>query len=765
MRCRPTAIRLLLTALLLTGCAATVPRALAQEQDEVVLRVALWAGPDELAMEQRILNEFMRRNPGVHVELESIPSNYKEKILASIAAGTVADVILLDSPIIPTLLNKNALVNLTPYTDEYGIDLDQYFPQVLDIYRRGDTLLAFPKGFTPVVMYYNKRVFDAAGVPYPEADWTWDDFLEISRLLTKDLDGDGITDQFGTVFITDLYLWQPWVWANRGDIVSPAGNRATGFFNSPQTEEALQFLIDLRTVHGVAPHNLQAAAGSFASAASGLFYTNRIAMMPSGHWALLPMHEYLESGDLDVGVVRLPKPEDGIRTTVLYGAGWSVTRQTDHPEWAVRLAAFLGGDFAAQIRAGTAIEIAAVESVAREKAANDPTGMEQVFLDEIPYGRQSWGTSIDEFLRIEQVTKHAVEEVMIAGRDIHAAFTDAAEELDIILASVRVYADDDGDLTGNREILLFLLLTSLLALAVALGGAFVVSRPERAAVLTGYKFLAPSFVVLLVFILTPVLFSLYLSFHSWNIVSSAKPFVGLTNFEALLSDRYFWSAFLNTAIYSLHVPIGMALALLLAVLMSQNIRGGRILRSLYFLPSVSSFVAVALVWKWLYHPQFGLFNYALGLFGIPPLDWLAHPSTALLSVMVLSIWMTVGYQMIIFLAGLQGIPGELYEAATVDGAGVIRRFWHITIPLLRPTTFFVLVTSIIASFQVFTLIYVMTQGGPVRSTDVVVFHIYQNAWEYLRMGYASAMSWVLFLVILAATWLQFRFAGRNVSYG
>jgi ABC-type sugar transport system permease subunit len=354
---------------------------------------------------------------------------------------------------------------------------------------------------------------------------------------------------------------------------------------------------------------------------------------------------------------------------------------------------------------------------------------------------------------------------MIGGRDIHVAFTDAAEELDEILATVRIYADDDGDLTGNREILLFLLVTSLLAVAVTLGGAFVVSRPERAAVLTGYKFLAPSFVVLLIFVLTPVLFSLYLSFHSWNVVSSAKPFVGLDNFEALLSDRYFWTAFLNTVIYSLHVPIGMALALLLAVLMNQNIRGGRILRSLYFLPSVSSFVAVALVWKWLYHPQFGLFNYGLGILGIPPLDWLAHPSTALVSVMLLSIWMTVGYQMIIFLAGLQGIPGELYEAARVDGAGTIRRFWHVTVPLLQPTTFFVLVTSVIASFQVFTLIYVMTQGGPVRSTDVVVFHIYQNAWEYLRMGYASAMSWVLFLVILAATWLQFRFAGRNISYG
>ncbi|HMB93796.1 MAG TPA: extracellular solute-binding protein [Rhodothermales bacterium] len=754
------------TLFVLLFVTAGTPHSWAQApSEEIVLRVALWAGAEEMKMEQRIADAFMEQHPGVRVEIESIPSNYKEKILATLAAGTVADVILLDSPIIPTLLNKNALVNLTPYTDEFGIDLEQYFPSVLDIYSRNDSLLAFPKGFTPVVMYYNKRLFDEAGVPYPEPGWTWQDYLDKARQLTRDDNGDGIMDQFGTVFVTDLYLWQPWVWSNGGDIVSPAGTQATGFFDAPETEETLQFLIDLRTKYHVAPHNLQTVHGSYASAASGLFYTNRIAMIPNGHWALLGLQDYLDRGDLEVGVVPLPVPEGGTHATVLYGAGWSVMKQTQHPEWAVRLAAFLGGDEAAQIRASTPIEIPAIQEVARQKAANDPYGFEQVFLDDIAYGRQSWGTKIDEFLRIEQITKQAVEEVLIADRDIHEGFTEAAHEIDEVLATVRVYTEDTSNLRGNREILLFLILTALLAVAAATAGTFVVPKPERRPLLTGYRFLAPSFILLLIFILTPVLFSLYLSFHEWNVVSSNKPFVGLDNFVRLFDDRRFWHAFVNTAVYTLHVPLGMAIALVLAVLMNQNIRGARLLRALYFLPSISSFVAVALVWKWLYHPQFGLFNYGLAVFGLPPLDWLSNPQTALLSVMLLSIWMAVGYQMIIFLAGLQGIPGEMYEAAEVDGAGPLRRFWHITLPMLKPTTFFVLVTSVISSFQVFSLIYVMTQGGPVRSTDVVVFHIYQNAWEYLQMGYASAMSWVLFLVILLATWIQFRLAGRDVSYG
>jgi multiple sugar transport system permease protein len=759
----PSIRRLIFAGAIACVLAANVAHAQRPNQ-QITLRVSLWAGAQELLMEQQIVDEFMRQHPGVRVTLESIPSNYKEKILASMAAGNVADVILLDSPIIPTLLNKNSVLDLSPYLDTFDIDLDQYFEPVIDTYTRGDSLLAFPKGFTPLVMFYNKRLFDRAGLPYPEAGWTWDDYLEISRQLTLAGDRQGVTEQFGTVFLTDLYLWQPWVWMNRGDIVSPDGESATGYFNSPETMEALEFLIELRTKHSVAPHNLQTVAGSFSSAAAALFYNNRIGMMPSGHWALLGMDEYVRKGELDVGVAPLPVPREGVRSTVLYGAGWSVTRQSRHPEWAVRLAAFLGGEWAAQVRAESDIEIPAIEAAARLKAEADTTGMLRVFLDEVPYGRQSWGTRIDDFLRIEQITRQAIEEVMIGGRDLERTFTIAAEEIDEVLATVRVY--DDGDsLAGNREILLFLLITSILALAMAAAGVFVLSSPERKRLVTGYQFLGPSFLILLVFVFTPVLFSLYLSFHEWNVVSSAKPFVGLDNFRRLVSDHRFWHAFLNTVLYTLHVPLGMVIALILATLMNQDIIGVRILRALYFLPSISSFVAVALVWKWLYHPQFGLFNYTLAIFGLPAYDWLADPNTALISVMILSIWMAVGYQMIIFLAGLQGIPGELYEAAKVDGANALKRFWHITLPMLRPTTFFVLVTSMISSFQVFSLIYVMTQGGPVRSTDVVVYHIYQNAWEYLRMGYASAMSWVLFIVIVGITWLQFRFMGRNVHYG
>ena len=280
----------------------------------------------------------------------------------------------------------------------------------------------------------------------------------------------------------------------------------------------------------------------------------------------------------------------------------------------------------------------------------------------------------------------------------------------------------------------------------------------------GYFFLAPSLIHLLIFAVGPIIFSLYLSFHRWNIIVPAKPYVGFENYLNLFQNAEFWNAMKNTAIYTLNVPLGMAFSLFIAIMMNQKIRGINFLRTIYFLPSVSSFVAIAMVWQWMYNPEFGIMNYLLGKINIGPLPWLTSPNTALLSLMLMGIWINMGYQMVIFLAGLQGIPIHLYEAAMIDGANRWNTFWYITLPLLRPTTFFILVTSIIGSFQVFSSIYVMTGGGPARSTDVVVYYIYRNAWDYMKMGYSAAASWILFLIILFVTYLQFKYLKKDISY-
>ncbi|MDE2983235.1 MAG: sugar ABC transporter permease [Gemmatimonadota bacterium] len=282
--------------------------------------------------------------------------------------------------------------------------------------------------------------------------------------------------------------------------------------------------------------------------------------------------------------------------------------------------------------------------------------------------------------------------------------------------------------------------------------------------LTAWSFLTPAAVLLLLFTFGPLLFSLWISLHEWHLVDRVHPFTGLDNYLTLTLDGQWWSAILNTAVFTLHVPFAMAVALGLALLTRGSRRAVRWARLALFLPGITSVVAIAVVWKWLLDDGYGLVNRALEGVGIRSVPWLTSPDTALVTLMAISVWMVVGYQMVVFQAGLAAIPRDWYDAARVDGAGPLQRFRHITLPGLRHTLFFVLVTSVIGSFQVFGLVYVMTEGGPLGATDVAVYHIYREAWEFLRFGNAAAMSWVLFAVVFAATWLHFRFLERRWAH-
>jgi multiple sugar transport system permease protein len=282
---------------------------------------------------------------------------------------------------------------------------------------------------------------------------------------------------------------------------------------------------------------------------------------------------------------------------------------------------------------------------------------------------------------------------------------------------------------------------------------------------TAYVLLLPTLVGLAVFTLGPVVASLLISFTKWDL-TSPPVWVGLGNYHAMVVlDSLSRVSFLNTVYYvAVTVPAGVVLSLLLAVAMNQRIRGIVLYRTAYFLPVISSTVAVSLLWQWLYHPDYGLLNYLLGLLGLPPSKWLADPASAMPAVMIVSVWRGLGFNMVILLAGLQSVPQELYDAAAIDGAGLVDRFRDVTLPMLSPTIFFVTVLSVISSFQVFDQTYVMTRGGPLNATTTVVFYIFRQAFEWFHMGYAAALGYVLFAIILAFTLLQFRIQASWVHY-
>jgi ABC-type sugar transport system permease subunit len=274
--------------------------------------------------------------------------------------------------------------------------------------------------------------------------------------------------------------------------------------------------------------------------------------------------------------------------------------------------------------------------------------------------------------------------------------------------------------------------------------------------LAGVIFVLPSLLFLLLFVVYPIISAFYLSFHRYNLLE-APVWDGFGRYILLLEDARFLKALGNTLLFAvMTVPAGTAISLLLAVLINQPLHGIYLFRTAYYLPVVTSFVAVSFIWLWIYEPQFGALNAVLDALGLPTFAWLRDPNTAMLSIAILSIWKNAGYNMIIFLAGLQGIPDYLYEAAEIDGANAWSRFWHITVPMLSPTTFFVFVVYFIGALQMFTQSWILTQGGPLDSTLTVVYLIYQNGFEFLKMGSAAAMSVILFLLIAIVTYINTR---------
>ncbi len=283
-----------------------------------------------------------------------------------------------------------------------------------------------------------------------------------------------------------------------------------------------------------------------------------------------------------------------------------------------------------------------------------------------------------------------------------------------------------------------------------------------------YLFIGPALAHLAVFALFPIGYAAWVSLFKWDIFDESHPFVGLGNYGRILGDEGFWRAMGNSLAFTVtSVPLGMAVALGVALLLHAKSRRTEFFRTAFYLPSVVSQVANAMVWIWVFLPKNGLVNSVAGLFGAEDgTDFLQSSAWAMPAIVFMSVWVGLGPRMVLYLAGLLGIPEPLYEAARIDGAGAWRQFWSVTLPMLAPTTFFVLVTSSIGAMQMFTPVYMMTKGGPEDRTDVVGYHVYTTAWRDFRIGEAAAQSFFLLAVVLALSLVQARMMRRSLEgYG
>lgn len=421
-------IRRLATLVLAAGAACTG----AEARDCV--RVVSWAGYRELAMDEEILDSFRVHHPGIPVCYESLEGSgiYREKILTSIAAGTPPGVFLLDGIDLPSYVNRGVLLDLAPFVERVGVRVDAFHPVMRELFAPGGRLWAFPKDFTPMVLYYHRDLFDAAGVAYPDSTWTWTDFLEAARRLTRDTDGDGAIDQWGFAWPREFFYLQSWIWAGGGDLLSPDGGRATGYLDSPETVAALTWYLDLTRAHGVAPRIEMFRRGL--GQAGRLFYSGRVAMMQSGHWNTPTLLPYEARGELRFGVAPVPRAEGVEPVTPIYASGWAVPRNAPHRKWAVSVAAFLSGDIAQRIRAASGLGVSGMPAIADEIVAADSTGREAVFVAAAAHGRHPWGTRVEPWREVEDILLDMLDRPLVRGEDVGVVARDLARRIDAVLA-------------------------------------------------------------------------------------------------------------------------------------------------------------------------------------------------------------------------------------------------------------------------------------------------------------------------------------------
>ena len=408
----------------MAACSPTPP-------DTVTLRVALWAGGHELEIEQRVAERYEALHPGTRVLLESAPNGYEERLLTSIAAGRPPDVYLLDSPDIPTFVDRGLAVDFATYREALGFHPDSVFPEVLNAFRRGGAVFALPKDFTPMVLYVNRGVLAAAGID-PPADWTWDDFRHAARAVTRDIDGDGRTDVHGFDFPRNLYQWVPFVWSAGGDILAPDGGRATGFMDDAPALAAYAFLTGLAE-DGLTPGAQFVQQGDPAREAR--FASGGQAFLLSGHWTLPVFRDLVEAGELDLAIAPIPRrPGQARAISVVYASGWAVPPNAANLRRAIGLAGFLASPEAQRIRARSGLAIPSRIDVATEIASADSTGVEDAFIRLVDGARVTWGAYVRDFSRIEALAVEIMDRRLLNGEDLAASATDVASRIDEVLA-------------------------------------------------------------------------------------------------------------------------------------------------------------------------------------------------------------------------------------------------------------------------------------------------------------------------------------------
>ena len=738
-----------------------------------------------------VIAKFEEMNPQVKLITSSSGGQMDEqKLMCAIAGGSPPDLINQDRFSVGGWASRGAFISLDDYLERdkkspEPIRAEDYYPACWKEAVYEGKVYAIPNSTDDRLLYYNDDVLRREGF----VNWdgsvrppkTWEELKAYAIKLTK-RDAAGHITQIGFIPMFGnswLYLYG---WENGGAFMSADGKTCT--LDDPRIVEALEWLVGVYDALG-GIQKVDAFATTFQGGDLGPFVTGKVAMMIDGNGQLINIANC--KPDLRFGVAPAPVPawrleaakkDPSLPPYITWSGGfsWAIPKGARQPDLAWKFIQWhmshegtrLMNDVMSRYQRSRGYmyvppmspnknlsELLLTEFGPKDKRLNDALAFHMKMLEVsrfrpvTPVGQLLW----DEHVR-------ATDEARYHKRSAQEALADGAQkvqkQLDLVTRArtyplLPVWAVGIG-------------LAAVVA-ALVVGFAVLAIRhtrrhvrgPGRLEAAVGYAFISPWILGLLVFTAGPILASLVLGFCEYNVLHPVR-FVGLDNYLELPKDPIFWRSLWNTVWMVFAVPLGMAVSLGVAMLLNLDARGLRFYRTVYYLPSIVPVVAASILWIWLLQPEYGVINATLEAVGIHATPkWLQDPSWSKPALILMGLW-GAGGGMIIWLAGLKGIPRELYEAAEIDGAGALSRFRHITLPMLTPYIFFNLVMGVIGSFQIFTNAYIMTggSGGPVDSTLFYVFALFNHAFRYFRMGYASAMAWVLFVIILVLTLINWK---------
>lgn len=781
---------------------------------EEVVRLYYWGNEMDFFAGEAVrdfeqLYDGVKNKPKIKVVMGQSASLNKtddpQRLLCAVAGGDPPDVVFFDRFAVAEWASRGAFLCLQDFyerdlrerpDDPFTLREEYFFKPCWEESHYNGKLYAIPCDTDNRALYYNIDLLEkyaeqlkAIGCVDPNdptkvgPPTTWEQLKKAAVIMTeKDEKGNikqiGFIPNYGNSW---LYIYG---WLNGGEFMSPDGRTCT--LNSPEIVEALAFMTEIYDAMG-GPEKVMAFQTSMLVGDLDPFVAGKVAMKIDGDFALIPIANSRRG--MRFGVVPPPAPEGKKRIGWSGGFAYVIPATAKHPEEAWLFIKYLVSKRGVEIRNNAEMEKVKgsgtifiprmsarrdiTEWVMQHYLYSDPTVEEsfknamRTFVSMMPEARYRPVTPVGQLLWNEHVRsmwegiykKYDQDYMKNAKIALDRGTAVVQKELD------KIYNPKPHPQISWRPIVIGYVSTIIIIMLIITYIFFKKASARayfRKEFYAGYFFASPWFFGFLVFGGGPLFFSLIMSCCEYDVLSPPK-WVGLDNYRFMLTDPLFYKSLWNTIVMTIGVPLGMIVSLAIALLLQKEWRGMATYRTLFYLPAIMPGVAASILWLWIFNPQEGMMNAILAKFGITGPLWLQDPKWSKPALILMGVWASGG-SMIIWLAGLKTIPTQLYEAAEIDGAGAIRKFFYITLPMLSPYILFNLIMGFIATFQIFTQAFIMTQGGPVDSTLFYAYYLFNNGFQYLRMGYASALAWVLFGIILLLTLVQLKLSQKWVYY-